>query len=167
MKKKRIRLLLEALAQQTFPQAEMEVIIADGMSEDGTRAAIVGFQTEHPGLSVQVVDNPRRIIPAAMNAGISAAQGQFILRLDAHSIPQPDYIARCVEALQAGTAENVGGVWEIRPQMSIGSRVPLLRLQPTHWQLGMLAIVLAAGLALWIPFLWRLQTRLDRTHRSF
>lgn len=113
---KTIRLLLEALEQQTFPLPEMEVIVADGMSEDGTRAAIAAFEAEHPDLTVRLVANPKYIIPAAMNVGIAAARGEFILRLDAHSIPQPDYVARCVEALQANKAENVGGVWEIRPQ---------------------------------------------------
>jgi len=51
-----------------------------------------------------------------MNVGIKASRGEIILRMDAHSIPQPDYVARCVEALQAGQAENVGGVWDIQPQ---------------------------------------------------
>ena len=30
-----IRLLLEALCAQTYPRSDMEVIIADGMSQDG------------------------------------------------------------------------------------------------------------------------------------
>ena len=57
---KTIRLLLEALAQQTFPQSEMEVLIADGLSEDGTREVIAEFQTEHPDLQVHVLENPNR-----------------------------------------------------------------------------------------------------------
>ena len=113
---KTIRLLLEALAQQSFPQSEMEVLIADGLSEDGTRDVIAEFQTENPDLQVHVLENPNRIIPAALNVGIAAAQGEYILRMDAHAIPRPDYVARCVEALQARQAENVGGVWEILPQ---------------------------------------------------
>ena len=113
---KTIRLLLEALAQQTFPQAEMEVLIADGLSEDGTRDVIATFQADNPSMRVRVLENPNRIIPAALNVGINAAQGEYILRMDAHAIPKPDYVTRCVEAIQAGTAENVGGVWEIRPQ---------------------------------------------------
>src|SRR5258707_6335987 len=38
-----------------------------------------------------------------------------MVRLDAHSKPYPDYIANCVNALEANRGENVGGVWEIRP----------------------------------------------------
>ena len=32
-----IGLLLDALYQQTYPRSELEVIIADGLSTDGTR----------------------------------------------------------------------------------------------------------------------------------
>ncbi len=110
-----IGLLLDALYRQTFPRAEMEVIIADGMSEDGTREVIAAWQREHPDLRVRVVDNPRRIIPAGLNAALQAAQGEIIVRLDAHSVPAEDYVARCVTALRAGLGDNVGGVWRIHP----------------------------------------------------
>src|SRR5512134_459376 len=84
-----IRLLLEALRQQTYPRAEMEVIVADGRSTDGTRAAIASFQQEFPDLSVRVVENARRSIPSGVNRAIEAAQGEIIVRLDAHSMPYP------------------------------------------------------------------------------
>ena len=35
--------------------------------------------------------------------------------MDAHSIPIPEYVERCVSAHQLGRGDNVGGVWEIRP----------------------------------------------------
>lgn len=110
-----IRLLLVALREQTFPRAEMEVVIADGMSTDGTRDAIVKFQTDFPDLRVRVVDNPLRSIPSGLNRAIEASRGSIIVRLDAHSKPYPDYVANCVKALEDGRGDNVGGVWEIRP----------------------------------------------------
>ena len=113
-----IPLLLEAICQQTFPLEEMEVVIADGLSSDDTRGAIAEFQRQHPRLAVRVVDNPRRIIPAALNRALEAAQGEFIVRLDGHSMPAQDYVERCVSALQAGCGDNVGGVWLIRPGSS-------------------------------------------------
>lgn len=112
---KTIRLLLDALLAQTYPLAQMEVVIADGLSADGTRAEIVRFQHEHPELSVRVLDNTARIIPAALNVAIGASQGDIIVRMDAHAAPAPDYVQRCVDALNAGLGENVGGVWDIRP----------------------------------------------------
>jgi glycosyltransferase involved in cell wall biosynthesis len=110
-----IRLLLDSIHRQTFPAQEMEVIIADGLSTDETRRTITGFQKAHPDLLVKLIDNPKRVIPAALNIGIAAARGEFVVRLDAHSMPRPDYVQRCVEALQAGRGDNVGGVWEIKP----------------------------------------------------
>ncbi|HEX2991258.1 MAG TPA: glycosyltransferase family 2 protein [Anaerolineales bacterium] len=110
-----IRLLLEALCAQTFPRAEMEVVIADGMSTDGTRAAIAAFQSEFPELDVRVVDNIRRNIPSGLNRALEAARGEIIVRLDGHSRPYPDYIERCFQAHESDRGENVGGVWEIQP----------------------------------------------------
>ena len=110
-----IRLLLEALCAQTFPRAEMEVVIADGMSTDGTRAAIAAFQSEFPELDVRVVDNTRRNIPSGLNRALEAARGEIIVRLDGHSRPYPDYIERCFQAHESDRGENVGGVWEIQP----------------------------------------------------
>jgi len=110
-----IRLLLEALRAQTFPRAEMEVIISDGMSTDKTREAIAAFQADSSDLAVRVVDNTLRTIPSAVNRAIEVARGSIIVRLDAHSKPYPDYVANCVNALEAGRGEIVGGVWEIHP----------------------------------------------------
>lgn len=110
-----IGLLLDALDKQTFPRHEMEVIIADGLSNDRTRQEIEAFQIAHPQLKIMVVDNHKRNIPSGLNRAISASNGEFIIRLDAHSVPYPDYIELCVNALQAELGENVGGVWEIKP----------------------------------------------------
>jgi succinoglycan biosynthesis protein ExoA len=110
-----IRLLLDALHQQTYPRADLEVIVADGFSKDGTREIIAAFQRDCPELNVRVVDNTKRSIPSGLNRAIEAAQGEIILRLDAHSQPYPDYIANSVSAHGEGRGENVGGIWEIRP----------------------------------------------------
>jgi hypothetical protein len=37
------------------------------------------------------------------------------VRLDAHSKPYPDYVAKCVQAHAEKRGDNVGGVWEIQP----------------------------------------------------
>jgi glycosyltransferase involved in cell wall biosynthesis len=110
-----MRKLLEAIHAQTFPRSDLEVVIADGMSTDGTRAEIATFAGSHPDLHITVVDNLKRHIPAGLNCALREARGKIIVRLDAHSMPYPDYIERCVANLEAGLGENVGGVWEIRP----------------------------------------------------
>lgn len=112
---KTIGLLLDAIYHQTYPVADMEVIIADGFSTDRTRGEIEAFRQSHPDLVIQVVDNRKRSIPAALNAAIETASGEFLVRLDAHSKPEASYVERSIEALTTGKGENVGGVWQIEP----------------------------------------------------
>lgn len=110
-----IHLLLDALYSQTYPHSAMEVVIADGGSTDGTPDAINAWQAEHLDLTIKLVENPDRIIPAALNIAIKASTGEIVIRLDAHSKPHDDYIERVVRALTENRGQNVGGVWEIRP----------------------------------------------------
>ena len=110
-----IRLLLDAIACQSYPREQVEVIVADGLSTDKTRDEVAAFHQVYPDLVLMVVDNIKRTIPSGLNTAISVAKGSVILRLDGHSIPQSDYIERCVSALEQGLGDNVGGVWEMRP----------------------------------------------------
>ena len=110
-----IQPLLSALYNQSHPHTDMEVVIADGGSKDGTLEAIAEWQSSHPDLPVTIVENSAHTIPAALNAAIAASCGAIIVRLDAHSKPQQDYVERAVLALNEGRGENVGGVWDIQP----------------------------------------------------
>jgi cellulose synthase/poly-beta-1,6-N-acetylglucosamine synthase-like glycosyltransferase len=110
-----IHKLLEAIYAQTFPRTDLEVVIADGMSTDGTRGEIATFADSHPDLHIAVVDNLKHHIAAGLNCALKEAQGELIVRLDGHSMPYPNYIEQCVADLEDGLGENVGGVWEIRP----------------------------------------------------
>jgi succinoglycan biosynthesis protein ExoA len=107
--------LLGAISRQTYPRDAIEVLIADGMSDDKTREVIAGFGESHPDLAVRILDNARRTIPSSLNLAIGAARGEIIVRLDAHSIPIPQYVERCVQAIEQGKGSNVGGVWLIEP----------------------------------------------------
>ena len=107
--------LLEAIVNQSYPLDELEVVIADGLSTDHTREKIEEFKHKHPKLDIQVVDNKQQVIPSGLNRAIEAAQGKYILRLDAHSIPSREYIQKCVQGLEQGLGDNVGGIWKIQP----------------------------------------------------
>jgi glycosyltransferase involved in cell wall biosynthesis len=113
-----IRQLLDAIYNQSYPLNEIEVIIADGISTDQTRAEISEFQLGHPLLKIKVVDNTRKVIPAGLNRAIEAAQGKYLIRMDAHSIPDQDYIKYCITGLDEGLGDNVGGIWNIQPGAS-------------------------------------------------
>jgi GT2 family glycosyltransferase len=80
----------------------MEVIVADGMSQDGSRALLAAYQDAR----LRVIDNPARVTPIALNLAIAAARGEFIVRIDAHSTITPGYIAALVDFL-----EHHPGAW--------------------------------------------------------
>lgn len=113
-----IEFLLKAIRDQDYRAGEIEVVIADGMSSDTTRERIRKFSAENPEMIIRMVDNPQRKIPSGLNRAITESRGEYIIRLDAHSIPAPDYVRRCIERLDSGIAENVGGVWKIKSKDS-------------------------------------------------
>jgi succinoglycan biosynthesis protein ExoA len=107
--------VLDAFRAQTYPADRMEVVVADGFSTDATRARLADYARAHPEFSLRVVDNPGRTAPAGLNAGLRAARGEIILRMDAHAVPAPDYIEQTVEALARTGCDGVGGGIDIRP----------------------------------------------------
>ena len=102
-----IRTFLGCLFHQDLRGLEMEVLIADGMSEDGTREVLDEFDKKCSVL--RVIDNPEKIAATGLNYAIWEAKGEIILRMDAHSIYAPDYLRTCIEVLQKTNADNVGG----------------------------------------------------------
>lgn len=98
---------LKSLTALDLDGYNWEAIIADGMSDDGTREVLRDFERQKP--SIRVIDNPERTTSAALNAAILSARGSIILRMDVHSEYAPDYVRRCVETLLTKRADNVGG----------------------------------------------------------
>src|SRR5262249_37638191 len=107
-----IEACVRSLLAQDFPTANFDVIVADGMSEDGTRDVLARLARENARVSM--VDNPGRIVSTGLNAAIGAARGRIIIRADAHTEYAPDYVSQCVAVLQETGADNVGGPWVAR-----------------------------------------------------
>jgi cellulose synthase/poly-beta-1,6-N-acetylglucosamine synthase-like glycosyltransferase len=105
---------LSSLLAQDYPISQVEVLVVDGMSDDGTRQTVEDFTRRFP--SVHLINNPGRIVPTALNIAIRAAHGQWLIRLDAHSVYPPDYLRLCVETAQRTGADNVGGVFITLPR---------------------------------------------------
>ena len=102
-----IRHFVDSLLAQDFSGIAWEAIIADGMSDDGTRGALRDYAAQHPEL--RVIDNPARVVSPGLNAAIRAARGAIIIRMDAHTSYAPDYCRRCIAELHRTGADNVGG----------------------------------------------------------
>ena len=99
---------LESLIRCDYPKDRLEVLVCDGMSEDGTRDIVAGYAARHP--FIRLVDNPERITPCAMNAGIRESHGDVIMPMGAHAVYSPTYISQLVAALDETGVDNVGGV---------------------------------------------------------
>jgi glycosyltransferase involved in cell wall biosynthesis len=84
------------------------VCLAVGPSTDGTEAIAADLAAANP--RVRVVDNPRGVTPAALNAAITATSGEVVVRVDGHAELSPGYIERAVRTLGRTGAVNVGGV---------------------------------------------------------
>src|SRR5688572_1516136 len=102
-----IETCLRSILDQERPRGDVEVIVADGMSTDGTREILQKLAIEDSRL--RIVDNPRQITPCGMNAGIKEARGRYVAIMGAHNRYAPDYVCRSVEVLEETGADNVGG----------------------------------------------------------
>lgn len=99
---------LDSILEQDYPKEDMELLLCDGMSKDRTREIIAEYQKKYPW--IQLLDNPERIAPCAMNVGIKASKGDIIMRLDAHASYENNYFSALVAALDKYGADNVGAV---------------------------------------------------------
>lgn len=119
---------LDSLWSQTLDGFELEIIIADGMSDDGTREILDIYQAKHP--EIRVIDNPKKIVSTGLNAAIEAARGEIIIRMDVHTKYTPDYINQCVSVLENTGADNVGGPWRAEGKSYLQKAIALAFQSP-------------------------------------
>src|SRR5215813_8964268 len=100
---------IRSLLAQDLPIGSFEIIVADGLSNDGTRNILARLAAEYT--CVRLVDNPGRIVSTGLNTAIHAARSQIIVRIDVHTQYAPDYVRQCLAVLQETGADNVGGPW--------------------------------------------------------
>jgi succinoglycan biosynthesis protein ExoA len=98
---------LDAILAQRVP-GPLEVVIADGCSDDGTRELVEGRAATDSRIAL--VDNPERGTPEGLNRALAVARGRYVLRVDGHTIIPPGYVRRMLRHLQSGRAEAAGGL---------------------------------------------------------
>jgi glycosyltransferase involved in cell wall biosynthesis len=134
--------VVERIRAQRIP-GSVEFLFIDGRSDDGTREALVEVVREDPRM--RLIDNPERRTPNALNLGLAAARGEFIARMDAHTLYPPDYLAIALERLRQGDVAWVNGPalprgtgrWSRRIALALESRIgvgssPFRRLSSTE-----------------------------------
>ncbi len=102
---------LASLQGQTDCQEPWEVFVVDGGSTDGTRERVRAWSNRDS--RIQMLDNPLRYTPQALNIGIRAARGEVVIILGAHAHCHPDFLRRNLDALRAHPESAcVGGIVE-------------------------------------------------------
>lgn len=119
---KYIEKCMDSLLLQDYPIEQMEWLFVDGCSKDQTVEILEKYREKYPKL-IKIFNNPSKIVPYAMNIGITASRGKYIVRLDAHADYAENYISKCVYYLENTDAENVGGVAETKANGFMGNAI--------------------------------------------
>lgn len=117
-----IELAVRSILDNGYPADKMEVIVVDGMSDDGTRAKVEKLSLADD--RVKMLDNPKRIVPTAMNVGLEAARGDVFIRIDGHAEVPSDFVTKSIECLREHPdAWVVGGHMETVAEGFVGRAI--------------------------------------------
>lgn len=116
----RISGTLASILAQTYPNIA-QIIVADGMSTDSTRASVSDFSDSR----ILLLDNKMMTTPAGLNLAISAATSQIVVRCDGHCVLPPEYVALAIEIMKETGAVNVGGIQNAKGENEIQSSIAM------------------------------------------
>ncbi len=101
---------LGQLLSQDYPKDRFEILVADGMSDDGTRDIVT--RTAEDDDRVRLLDNPKRRSSAGRNVGFRAGRGDYFVVVDGHCfIPDDQFLSNIAECFEISGADCLG-----RPQ---------------------------------------------------
>lgn len=111
---------LDSLLANDYPHDLLEIVVIDGMSDDGTREIVKDYSQRYS--FIRCLENPEKNKPAALNLGVRATNSDVVMRIDAHAVYAPDYVSKLVQGLELYQADNIGGVRENISQKTVWSR---------------------------------------------
>lgn len=97
--------------QKDICREKVEILFIDGNSTDKTLLKLKNLNKNNTGFSIKILHNVKRYISSALNIGLKASTGNYIIRLDVHSTISEDYISKIYNQLIENSTEycNVGG----------------------------------------------------------
>lgn len=113
---------LQSIIDQKF-KGELEIIISDGLSNDGTLDIIKQFQKEYR--YIRIIRNNAKIVPTGFNKALNYAKGDIIIRVDGHSKIEPDFINNSVKILKEKNVSCVGGPTKHFSNSFIGKNISI------------------------------------------
>jgi succinoglycan biosynthesis protein ExoA len=123
-----IRDSLLSVLNQDYPKEQMEILVVDGLSNDGTREIVKELQQSHP--YIRLLDNPGKIVPIGLNIALQQAKGEIVVRVDGHCQIREDYVRHCVDYLVKGDIQGVGGPMETIGETDIAQGIALAMSSP-------------------------------------
>lgn len=111
---------VRAIYSQSYPET-FEVVLAIGPCTDATWDVARELADEFPTLIL--VENPSGRTPDALNAAISHAAGEIVIRVDGHAELPSNYIVTAVRVLSETGAANVGGIMDAQGQTTFEKAV--------------------------------------------
>jgi succinoglycan biosynthesis protein ExoA len=89
---------INSILSQKINGYEFEIIVVDGISQDGTREILNTLSTTNK--NIKVIDNPAKVTPVALNIGINNSSGQYIAILGAHAEYSDDFFRENLELMK-------------------------------------------------------------------
>ncbi|MEO8468046.1 MAG: glycosyltransferase family 2 protein [Chloroflexota bacterium] len=102
-----IEACLGSILAQTYPRDQLEVLVYDGASTDGSWDLAARALGDRPRSGLHL--NARRTQAVAWNLGIDAARGEVIGIVSGHARLAADYVEAAVDVLRTTGADMVGG----------------------------------------------------------
>lgn len=98
---------LQSIVNNDVPSSDLEVILIDSASRDGTVQMAQKFADRLP---LRIIEAPGCSVYRALNIGLKAARGKYFVRVDARSAIPRLYIETCIDHLCKLDALCVGGI---------------------------------------------------------
>lgn len=100
---------LESLLGQTIaPNGQMEILVVDNASSDGTREVVSAVQ-ERASCALRYLYEDRLGLSRARNAGVAVAHGRLVAFMDDDAVAEPDWAHQIIAAFAQTSATCVGG----------------------------------------------------------
>jgi glycosyltransferase involved in cell wall biosynthesis len=110
---KYISKFIDSIIAQDYNHNNMEVFLIDGGSTDDTVNIVKEYCSKYHFLTY--LNNPETYQVFAINKGIKASKGDYIIRLDAHSVYPSNYFSSLLKSALELNADNIGGICKTVP----------------------------------------------------
>lgn len=122
---------VQSILSQSYP-SQIELIIALGPSSDQTN--VIAKKLAKGDKRITLLDNPRGLTTVGLNAAIKVAKHDYIIRIDAHSEPEPGYFENGIKILLEQDADEVGGIMQAKGRSAFQKAVAYA--YTSRWGIG-------------------------------